>query len=317
MDREKAAVLALAGSLADGDIVNMVSWNTQNQVILDGYQVSGPNDATLLQAANALSSNGGTDLHSGLVAGYDLAMQHYGDKRLNRVVLISDGGANVGVTDEDLIAANSLDGDKEGIYLVGVGTGPADYYNDLLMDVVTDKGRGAYVYLDEPEEATAMFADRFDETMEVAARGVQVELTLPWYFQMFKFYGEEYSSNAAEIEPQHLAPGDAMVFDQVLKACDPSVINTSDVVGIRVTWESPLSYIKHETTLQMTVAELLAVDKSALRKGMAIVAYAEALKTGDHDQLNAAHAQIIAANPSGTDVELNEIADLIKLHLAF
>jgi len=36
-----------------------------------------------------------------------------------------------------------------------------------------------------------MFVDRFDETMEIAARAVQIELTLPWYFQMKKFYGED------------------------------------------------------------------------------------------------------------------------------
>lgn len=315
IEREKAAATAIAQSLADGDIVSMVSWNTANNVILSGHSVTGPSDPTLLSAINALSASGGTDLNSGLVTGYKLAQQHYGPSRLNRVILISDGGANVGVTDENLIAQNSQDADKEGIYLVGVGTGPADYYNDILMDIVTDKGRGAYIYLDNPAEAKAMFVDRFDETMEIAARGVQVELSLPWYFKMEKFYGEEYSSNPEEVTPQHLAPSDAMVFNQIVKACDPAVVNPNDIISIKASWETPITYEKRETSISTTVDELLtAMNKVPLLKGKAIVAYAEALKNASADALKDARAKVIEANPSGMDPELKEIQSLIEKH---
>src|SRR5262249_13799114 len=117
IEREKAAVKAIAKSLQAGDIVNMVTWNTSNSVKLDGHVVSGPNDASVVQQADALFADGGTDLSSGLKKGYELAQQNYGADRLNRVVLISDGGANVGVTDEDVIAMHSEDADQEGIYL--------------------------------------------------------------------------------------------------------------------------------------------------------------------------------------------------------
>ena len=200
---------------------------------------------------------------------------------------------------------------------MGVGTGPADTYNDLLMDTVTDKGRGAYVYVDSVEEAQRMFVDRFDETMEIAARAVQLELTLPWYFQMKKFYGEEYSTNPAEVQPQHLAPSDAMVFNQVLAACDPQIVNGQDTVTVRANWVVPMSYVPMTTSVTMTVTELLSTPKDALHKGKAIVAYAEALKTGLSADLGAALAAVAAANPHGTDPELNEIASLIALHPAY
>lgn len=314
MEREVAAVKAIAKSLAPGDIVNVVTWNTDNQVLLTGHAVTGPNDAKLLQVANGLTASGGTDLHGGLVAGYQLAQANYGENRLNRLVLISDGGANVGVVDEDLIALHSEDADKEGIYLVGVGTGPADGYNDMLMDVVTDKGRGAYVYLDTPGEANKMFVDRFDETMEVAARGVQIELTMPWYFTISKFSGEEFSTDPKEIEPQHLAPSDAVVLNQVLKACDPAVVNNADPIKLRVTWQTPITYENKETLMETTLGDLLAAAKPTLPKGQAIVAYAEALKSQSPLELKDALAKIQAANTSGTDPELNEIATLIVKH---
>lgn len=317
MERQIAAVKAVAGSLADGDIVNIVTWNTSNKIVLQGHSATGPNDSAIVAAANALTAGGGTDLQGGLVEGYKLAKLHYGAARLNRVILISDGGANVGITDKNLIGDSSQDADKEGIYMVGVGAGTAYSYNDALMDTVTDRGRGAYVYLDEPEEADRMFIDRFDETMEIAARGVQVELTLPWYFKIDKFSGEEYSENPEEIEPQHLAPSDAMVLNQVLKACDPAMINPADPVKLKVTWETPLIYEAKETTFETTVGDLLAADKPYLAKGKAIVGYAEALKTGTSGALQAALTAVEAANTSGTDPELLEIAELIKLHPQF
>ncbi|MDI1478444.1 VWA domain-containing protein [Polyangium sp. y55x31] len=314
IERERAAVKAIAASLAEGDIVNAVTWNTNNNVVLSGHVVTGPNDPKILALGNELTANGGTDLHSGLVAGYGLAEQHYGPGRLNRVVLISDGGANVGETDADFIGGKSKDADKEGIYLVGVGTGPGTSYDDRLMDIVTDKGRGAYVYLDGADEASRMFVDRFDETMEIAARGVQVELTMPWYFQMHKFYGEEYSENPEEVEPQHLAPSDAMIFNQVLKACDPAQIVSTDTITVRARWKTPLTYLDQETSVTTTVGDLLAAQKAGLPKAKAIVAFAEALKSPTSQNLADAQAMAVAANVNGTDPELLEIVSLIQKH---
>jgi Ca-activated chloride channel homolog len=311
IEREREAVKAIAQSLAEGDIVNMVTWNTENNVVLEGHVVSGPNDPKVVGIAVSLQASGGTDLHSGLVKGYELADKYYGTTRLNRVILISDGGANVGVTSADLIGLKSQDADKEGIYLVGVGTGPAIGYFDKLMDIVTDKGRGAYVYLDKPNEANEMFVNRFDEVMEIAARGVQVELTMPWYFQIHKFYGEEFSSDPKEIEPQHLAPGDAMVFNQVLKACDPSVINPADTITVRLKWKTPLAYLDQQSELTMPIADLLAAQKQGLPKAKAIIAYAEALKNPSKEAFDDALAKIQIADPSGTDPALQEIAGLI------
>jgi Ca-activated chloride channel family protein len=93
----KEACRAIAASLKSGDVISMVTWDTDNAIVLAGHEVSGSNDALLLSKINAIESGGGTDLHGGLVAGYDLAMQFYDSQRINRIVLISDGGANAGV----------------------------------------------------------------------------------------------------------------------------------------------------------------------------------------------------------------------------
>ncbi|HMR73726.1 MAG TPA: VWA domain-containing protein [Polyangiaceae bacterium] len=309
---EREVVQVLAGELQQGDNVSMVTWSTSQTVLLDSYVVTGPNDAKLLGIANSLSANGGTDLSAGLNKGYALAQKNFESTKLNRVIVISDGVANVGQTDEKIIGQGALLNDGDGIYLVGVGVGEG--MNDMMMDTVTDAGRGAYVFVDSSAEAKRMFDTRFDEVMDVAARGVQVELRLPWYMGIEKFYGEEYSTNPKEIEPQHLAPGDAMVFSQVVRACSSTEYSSADPIEVIARWQTPVSHLEKEVSVQSTFGALLATQTKYQDKAAAIIAYAEALKDPltAKDQLTATLAKIAAVDPTNTDPELSEIKGLIQ-----
>ena len=311
IELQRDAVLAIAGQLRTGDIVSMVTWNTAQQVMLDSHLATGPGDAKVVALAKGLSASGGTDLHGGLSKGYALAQKSFDPSKLNRVVLISDGMANVGITQEKIIGDGAALNDGDGIYLVGVGVGAG--VNDTLMNTVTDAGRGAYVYLDAAGEAKKMFGKRFDETMDIAARSVGVELRLPWYMGIQKFYGEEYSTNPEVIEPQHLAPDDAMVFNQVVAPCAASAFDGSDPVEVVVRWQLPTGHAKQETSAKTTLGALLGTPPKYLGKAKAIIAYAEALKkpATAAQELGKAKQLASAANPSGTDPELNEIAALI------
>ncbi len=312
---ERAAIRALAASLQQGDIVSAVTWNVDQIPVLEAHQVTGPDDPALIEVAESLTADGGTDLHSGLIAGYRLADSHRTAGQLRRVILISDGRANVGITDENLIGGEAEDNDGEGTYLMGVGVG--DGVNDTLMDKVTDAGRGAYIYLDSPEEARRIFVDRFAESVLVAARDVKVELTLPPYFGIARFYGEEYSQDPAKVRPQHMAPDDSMVLYQVLRPCDRALPKPSDPYRVRVTWKDPRTGQPRET-VQETVLGALDIDDGNLSKAAAIVSYAEALKHLRDQAIPdrvASLEQVLAMVQnvnSGGDADLKEIENLIR-----
>ncbi len=277
MDMQKATCRALVGSLRKGDIVSMVGWDTENAIKLEGHAVTGPNDPTLLAEIDALAAGGGTDLNGGLIAGYALAHKQFNQDRINRVVLISDGGANAGVTDIDLISGGAGAQDKDGIYLVGVGVGESDFYNDALMDAVTDAGRGASLFIPSEDEAKKMFGERFVSTMAVAVRDVQVQLDMPPGFKIVKFSGEEFSSDPTQIEPQHLAPNDAMVFHQTLSTCAP---NLGEAAELKVTarYRDAENFAARETSETLLIGDALAESSPQLLKGAAVFQYAESLK---------------------------------------
>jgi Ca-activated chloride channel homolog len=290
----QATCRSIAASLREGDVVSMVTWNTSNNIELSGHQVTGANDTTLLAAIDEVTADGGTDLHSGLAVGYQLANANHEAGVISRMVLISDGGANTGVTDIEVIAEHAGSNDEDGIYLVGVGVGSPGTYNDELMDDVTDAGKGASIFVGTAEEAQARFETDFISTMAVAVRDVQVKLDMPPGFEIVKFSGEEFSEDPAEVEPQHLSPNDAMVFHQRIRTCAPDLVGDEDQITVTAHFRDAVTFEEREVGQTLTFGELLAGDQAQLKKGAAILAYVDAL-TARRDAAEGADSLVTAA----------------------
>jgi Ca-activated chloride channel family protein len=315
MNLEKAAVRALAQSMRAGDRVSAVTWAEQQFPLIEGRIVEGPNDPAVLDLAAGLFAEGGTNLEGGLTTGYALAARFHEEGVLERVILISDGMANVGVTSEELIGAAADDADGEGTYLVGVGVG--DGVNDTLMDTVTDAGRGAYVYLDSEAEAERVFVDRFAETVLVAARAVRIQVTLPPYFNVQKFFGEVYSPDPQKVRPQHLGMGDAMVLQQILRPCDASLPRESDELAVDLTWQDPVSGIARQKHFVRALGDLDVADPR-LTKAAVVLGYAETLQALEpldpgsrRELIGVARQQIRDFDAALADPDLAEIDGLL------
>jgi Ca-activated chloride channel homolog len=315
----KESCKTIAGQLKVGDTVSMVEWDVDNTWTLAGYPVTGPDDAIVLNAIEALTPDGGTNLNGGLVSGYELAQQVFDSSKVNRLVLISDGIANAGVTNIELIAENAALGGSDGIYLVGVGVNEGASYNDKLMNEVTDAGKGASVYIPNEAEAWKIFGDGgFENTMAIAGRNVQVELTMPPGFEIVKFSGEEYSSDPTEVEPQHIAPNDAMVFHQQIHTCAPELIDDESEITVVATWEDPWTFEKKQVSQTWTFAELIGADQALLLKGAAVLAYADALLI--YRDVNSATAKAAAIEAALDAIALAQLAlpadkDLAEIRL--
>lgn len=266
----------IAGQLRPGDIVSIVGWSNGQDVLLDGHTVVGPDDPLFLQAIDRISTGGGTDLSGGLKAAYRITEENYVPGRIHRVVLMSDGGANIGTTDAELIGEKAGNNDADGIYMIGVGTGAAHAYNDYLMNEVTDLGRGAAVFIPSREAAEEVFGDRFMETMATSARDVQIRYDLPPGFSIDRFSGEELSTNPDEVAPQHMAPNDAVVMYQHLSSCGEVDLDQS--IAVTVTYFDGVTFESRAAVAQATLGELLEGPTDQLRKGAAVYTFAETLK---------------------------------------
>ena len=324
LDMVKASMRAIAHNLQEGDRVSVMTWDTSVSTLLENHEIVGPDDATLLSVIDGITAGGSTDLHTGLVAAYDVAQQTYGEDRLNRVILLSDGGANVGVTSEDLIALHADDAEQEGIFLVGIGADDnPQNYDDELMDTITDAGKGAYVYIDTDAEAEAILGDddRFLSVMEIAGRDIQLSVTMPEGYVLDEFHGEEVSPDPQEVDPQHLGPGDAMLYHFDLIDCASDQHDGEEMFEFQATWEDPITRESRSDIVTMSLNAMVDDAGLQLRKANAIIAYAKALTDvwhyGDEQAyLDGVIAEVEAAYFDTGDTDLAAIVELLESYRA-
>ncbi len=185
------------------------------------------------------------------------------------------------------------------------------------MDTVTDVGRGASLFIPTAEEAEKMFGERFVQTMAVAARDVRVRLDMPPGFEIVQFSGEEYSADPTQVEPQHLAPNDAMVFHQTVATCAPESLGESASFTVTVQWRDAVTFEQRSAAQTRPLGQMLAGASPMLRKGAAVYAYAEALKAHRDEPTNGALEPAFAALDEAdtalpSDPDLAEIRQVLE-----
>ena len=107
--------------------------------------------------------------------GYGLASEHFRRGAINRIILCSDGVANVGRTGPGSILERIESAADRGIELTTVGFGMGNY-NDVLMEQLADRGDGNYSYVDNLGEARRVFVENLTGTLQTIASDAKVQV---------------------------------------------------------------------------------------------------------------------------------------------
>ncbi len=169
----KDAMLVLVDELDRFDTVAIVDYDRRARVALD--PIAADETRKIERAIKQLDAGGSTNAEAGLTLGYDLADEMFDRDMVNRVVLISDGVANVGETGPEGILERIGDRARDGIDLVTIGVG-IDTYNDVLLEQLADQGDGWYAYIDSRAEAERLFRDNLTTSLQAVARDVKVQV---------------------------------------------------------------------------------------------------------------------------------------------
>ena len=169
----KESLHLLVEGLRGQDSVGIVVYGTDARVLL--RPTSGRDAGTILDAIDSLQPEGSTNAEAGLRLGYEMARQQLRDEGINRVVLASDGVANVGATDAETILRRIRDDAEAGIQLVSVGFGMGNF-NDALLEKLADDGDGFYAYVDDLDEAQRLFVDDLTGTLQSVALDARVQV---------------------------------------------------------------------------------------------------------------------------------------------
>jgi len=171
--RARAALAALLGQLGPADRVQLVAFDDKARVVLPPTPAA--QKVAILQAFDRLQCNGSTNLEDGMRCAYQQAARAFASGGENRLILITDGVANLGSDNAQEILKQVEQYRKQGVTcsVFGVGEGT---YNDALLEEIATKGQGTYRFLDSDEEVRRVFVDEFAAMLTPIAADVKIQV---------------------------------------------------------------------------------------------------------------------------------------------
>ncbi|MBX3207757.1 MAG: von Willebrand factor type A domain-containing protein [Labilithrix sp.] len=185
----KKSLALLTDTLKPGDTVALCTYAGSTRVVLEPTGIE--HRAKILSGIASLDAGGGTAMSSGVQMAYDLASKTLVKGHLNRVVVLSDGDANIGDSSHEQILKTIEQHKNKGITLSTVGFGSGNY-KDMMMEQLADKGDGNYTYIDSEDEARKVFTEQVDGLLQVVARDVKIQVEFdPSIVRRYRLIGYE------------------------------------------------------------------------------------------------------------------------------
>jgi len=185
----KKCLRMLVEKLKPEDKIGIAVYGSRGRKVM-GYKGLDAKD-DILATIETLHAEGSTYAEEGIRIGYEMAEKAYKKGYINRVILCSDGVANVGQTGADAILEVIRQKAEKGVTLSSLGFGMGNY-NDVLLERLGDKGNGYYAYIDTISEAKRLFEENLTGALQVVARDVKVQVDFnPDVVRSYRLIGYE------------------------------------------------------------------------------------------------------------------------------
>jgi Ca-activated chloride channel family protein len=278
----KQSLRLLVGQLRATDSVAIAVYGSSARTVLEPTPLS--QVETVMAAIDSLQPEGATNAEAGLLLGYQLARQAFRPGGVNRVILASDGVANVGNTGPDTILAQVRSEAEGGIQLATLGFGMGNY-NDTLMEQLADDGDGFYSYVDTIDEAQRLFVDELTSTLVTVALDAKVQIAWePAAVERYRLIGFENRAidddqfRDDSVEAGAIGAGHTVTALYELKLAEGAAASLGSV---SLRWTDPVSGEVREIARALDAAETSASFADAdrhFRLAATAAAFAEVLR---------------------------------------
>ena len=300
----KKSLRHLIDRLRPTDRVALVVYGTAAREILPHTPLL--EKATVQRGIDLLRSEGSTNVEDGLRYAYRRASLGFDRTKTNRVILCSDGVANNGVTDPDVLLKEVKKHAGDGIYLSTIGFGMGNF-NDHLMEKLADGGNGNYAYVDDFAEAKKMFGPKLTSMMDVLAADAKVQVEFdPMTVSSFRQIGYENRRLAnSDFRNDKVDAGEVGMGHQVtaLYEVELKPAGAGRLVTVRLRYREPET--KEVVELQESTGRAQVVD-----------AWPKATPQWRLAASVAAFAEILKGNPAMKGVSLDAVAETVEKAVA-
>jgi Ca-activated chloride channel homolog len=169
----EAAIMAI-GRLGPEDIASVVIFDTRAEVLISARRVTDPE--FFIERIRRIGTGSSTAIADGVLAGRGEVLTYMEPRRLNRIVLLSDGQANVGPrrVEDFILLGKGLLHDRISVSTIGLGLG----YNEDLMLQLALASDGNHAFARDPSDLITIFNREFNDVLASCAQTVSIDIDL-------------------------------------------------------------------------------------------------------------------------------------------
>ncbi len=171
--RAREAACYCIDQLMPSDRVSVVVFDDVVDVLLQSQPVE--NREAIKERISHIQARNSTALHQGWVTGGIQVSKEMTDGAVNRVLLLTDGLANVGVTNVDTIVSQAGELAARGVSTSTIGVGSS--FNEDLLIPMAEAGRGNAWHVEKPSDMEHIFATELEGLIAQIAHTVSLGLT--------------------------------------------------------------------------------------------------------------------------------------------
>jgi Ca-activated chloride channel homolog len=260
----KSGLKMLVDQLGENDVVSIVVYASASGLVLP--PTSGQQKQVISQAIETLQAGGSTNGGAGIQLAYRQATANFIRGGVNRVILVTDGDFNVGLTTQSELTSLIEERARSGVFLSVLGFGMGNL-KDSTMERLADMGNGHYAYIDTLSEARKVLVEEMSNTLVTVAKDVKIQVDFnPAKVEAYRLIGyenrvlraEDFNNDVKdagdmgaghavtalfEIVPTGVSvPGpsiDPSVFQPAPRDTPPPASSSNDLLVLRVRYKLP------------------------------------------------------------------------------
>ncbi|SDO86748.1 Ca-activated chloride channel family protein [Paenibacillus sp. yr247] len=209
LEYSKKACQFVVEQMSQMDQLSIVAFDNEVDTVFAPQPVT--HKELLKQKINSIRTGGSTNLSGGLLQGIQYVMQGKADGSVNRVLLLSDGHSNAGITDPAKLQSIAKEFHSMGVGVTTMGVG--DGFDEELMEGIANQGGGNFYFIEHPEDIPGIFSKELEGLSSIVAQNVQLAIQPSGATQITNIFGY----NAHDVKDGlKLSLGD--VYEQEVKS---------------------------------------------------------------------------------------------------
>jgi Ca-activated chloride channel family protein len=259
----RKAARFLASELTERDRLAIVTFDDEINVLVPSQPVRDP--LLFISAINTIQAGGCTALFDGWLAGAMQVANQLDPTGLNRVLLLSDGQANEGLTDAAEIAAKVEGLTQRGISTSAFGLGSG--FDEDLMGAVASAGDGTLAQIESPQQLADLYASELQGLATTLGRKVSLGIRSKGGAELVDQLNDLPLTSAGNFQLPNLRYGQELSVGVLLQL--PAWAPNQEIASVRLAWDAPQQTGRQELRDSLTLpvkpqAELaeLAVDEA-------------------------------------------------------